>query len=125
MRLRSMIAAAVLALAFAVPSYAGDKKPDPLAQLEPQIASGVLYQGLVREEDVTLLFAHIREALAASRQGREAPPPPEALNRRAQEIAAEIKARGTLAGLLLLTAFEAAALQALREAQPAPAPGAR
>ena len=124
MRLRSMIAAAVLALAFAAPSRAGDK-PDPFAQLEPLIASGALFQGLVREEDVALLFSHLRAALAASRHGLEAPAPPEALDRRAQEIAAELRARGTLAGLLLLTSFEAAARQALREAFPAPAAPAR
>ena len=74
MRLRSMIAAAVLSLAFTVPSHAGDK-PAPLAQREPLFASGVLFQGLVREEDVTLLFAHIRAALQALREAIPVPAP--------------------------------------------------
>ena len=124
MSLRSMIAVAALALPCAGATHAADR-PDSPAQIEPLIASGALFQGLVREEDVALLFAHLRAALAASRHGLEAPAPPEALDRRAQEIAAELRARGTLAGLLLLTSFEAAARQALREAFPAPAAPAR
>ena len=114
MSARPWIAAALLALACAAPAHA-DEKPDPFAQVESLLNPGVLLQGVVREEDVSLLFAHLRAALLASYEGREAPPP-EALNRRAEAIAAELKTRGTLAGLLLLTAFEAVAKQALREA---------
>lgn len=114
MSARPWIAAALLALACAVPAHAGEK-PDPFAQVESLLNPGVLLQGVVREEDVSLLFAHLRAALLASYEGREAPPPEE-LNRRAEAIAAELKSRGTLAGLLLLTAFEAVAKQALREA---------
>ena len=123
MRLRSVIAIGVLGIACSLPAHA-EQRPDPIAQIESLLGSGVLLRGVIREEDVALLFAHVRAALLASYQGREAPPP-EALNRRAEEIAGELKARGTLAGLLLITAFEAAALQALREAIPVPAPAAR
>jgi len=56
----------------------------------------------------------------AAYEGREAPPAEE-LNRRAEAIAAEMKSRGMLAGLLLLTAFETAARQALRESEAVPA----
>jgi hypothetical protein len=75
---------------------------------------------VVRDEDVKLLFDYLRTALLAAYEGREAPPP-EDLNRRAEAIAAEMKSRGMLAGLLLLTAFETAARQALRESLAAPA----
>ena len=123
MRLRSMIAAGVLGLAFAVPAHAGEK-PDPFAQVESLLAAGVLFQGVIREEDVSLVFAHLRAALMAAYAGREAPPQEE-LNRRAEAIAGELKTRGTLAGLLLLTALEAAAKQAMREGLENPAPAAR
>jgi len=119
MRARQCIAMVLLGLACAAPAHAGEK-PDPFAQVESLLAPGVLFQGVIREEDVSLLFAHLRAALMAAYAGREAPPPEE-LNRRAEAIAGELKARGTLAGLLLLTAFEAAARQALREALADPA----
>jgi hypothetical protein len=123
MTTRGWIAIALLGAACAAPAQAGEK-PDPFAQVEALLNPGVLLQGVVREEDVTLLFAHLRAALLAAREGREAPAPEE-LNRRMEAIAAEMKTRGTLAGLLLLTAFEATARQALREALPAPVPGTR
>src|SRR5689334_5505093 len=123
MRLRSMIAAGVLGLAFAVPAQAGEK-PDPFAQVEALLAPGVLFQGVIRDEDVALVIAHLRAALLAAYAGREAPPPEE-LNRRVEAIAGELKARGTLAGLLLLTAMEAAAKQALREGLEIPSPAVR
>lgn len=123
MRLRSMIAVGVLGFACCLPAQA-EQRPDPVAQIESLLSSGILLQGVVRDEDVALLFAHIRAALLASYQGREAPLP-DALNRRAEEIAGELKARGALAGLMLLATFEAAVRQALREAFPAPAPAAR
>ena len=119
MSLRSAIAVGALGLALCAPASA-EQKPDPVAQIESLLNSGVLFQGVVREEDVSLVFAHLRAALMAAYAGREAPPPEE-LNRRAEAIAAELKSRGMLAGLLLLTAFEAAARQALREALAGPA----
>lgn len=119
MRARQCIAMVLLGLACAAPAHAGEK-PDPYARIEAPLNPGVLLQGVVREEDVSLLFAHLRAALLASYEGREAPPP-EQLNRRAAAIAAELKTRGTLAGLLLLVAFEVAARQALREALADPA----
>lgn len=125
MRARQWIVMALLGLACAAPASAGEKTEDPFAQVESLLNPGTLLGGVVREEDVSLLFAHFRAALLAAHEGRETPPPPEALNRRAEAIAAELKTRGTLAGLLLLTAFEAAAKQALREALAEPAPAAR
>jgi len=112
-----------LALAAAT-SHAGDKPADPFAQVDALFASGTLFQGLVREDDVSLLFAHLREALLAAYAGRQ-PSPPDELNRRAEAIAGELKTRGTLAGLLLLGAFEAAAREAVRDALPDPTPTPR
>lgn len=123
MRLRTLIAGGVFGLALAVPAQAGEK-PDPFAQIEALINSKVLLQGVLREEDVSLLFAHLRAALLAASEGRAAPLPDE-INQRAEAIGAELRARGTLAGLLFLTAFEAAARQAVREALAEPAPPAR
>jgi hypothetical protein len=123
MKSRGWIAMGLLGLSLAAPAHAGEK-PDPFAQVEALLASGTLLQGLVREEDVSLLFAHLRAALLAAHEGRESPAPEE-LNRRAEAIAGELRMRGTLTGLLLLAAFEAAARQALRERLPAPLSPAR
>jgi hypothetical protein len=120
MRLASTVSVVVLSLGLAVPACAGgraeffpgsDPLPDP----------GILLQGLVREDDVSLLFAQLRAALLASYQGREAPSSGE-LDRRMEAIAAEVKARGAIAGLALLAALEAAARQAVRDAAPVSAP---
>jgi hypothetical protein len=124
MRIRGMIVGMIvmgaLGLSLAAPARA-EQKPDPFAQVEALLNSGVLLQGVLREEDVTVLFGHLRAALLAASQGREVPPPPEALGRRAEEIAGELKARGTVAALLLLTVFETAARQAVRPLLAAPA----
>jgi len=123
MRLASLITVVALGLVTAAPAGA-EHRPDPLAGIEPLLNPEVLLQGVVREQDVSLLFAHLRAALLASYQGREAPPPEE-LNRRLEAISGELKARGAIAGLLLLAAFEAAARQALSEALTEPVPAAR
>jgi len=125
MRLASTIsiAASVLMLGLAAPACA-QEKPDSFVRIEQLLDPKVLLQGVVREEDVSLLFAHLRAALLASSQVRDAPATEE-LNRRMEAISAELKSRGTLAGLLLLTAFEAAARQALREALAESASAAR
>ena len=125
MRLVPMISTAVsvLMLGLAAPACA-QEKPESLARIERLLDPKVLLQGVVREEDVSLLFAHLRAALLASYQGGEAPAPEE-LNRRMEAISGELKSRGTLAGLLLLAAFEAATRQALREALAEPAPATR
>jgi len=117
------IAASVLMLGLAVPACA-QEKPDSAVRIEQLLDPKVLLQGVLREEDVSLLFAHLRAALLASYQGRNAPVPEE-LNRRMEAISGELKSRGAIAGLLMLTAFEAAARQALREALAEPAPTAR
>ena len=77
------------------------------------------------QAQVTNVEALVKQREAQLAQARV--PAPEALGRRADEIAGELKLRGTAASLLLLTALEAAAREALREIQPAvpSAPAAR
>jgi hypothetical protein len=124
MRPSSMAILGAFALALAAPAHAQQPKPDPFAQLDALMRSGALVRGVVREEDVSLLFDHLRASILAASQGREAPPPPEAIARRGEEIAGELKVRGTAASLIMLNAFESAVLQAVRDfaAVPPPAP---
>ncbi len=126
MRLSSIVLMGALGAALAAPAHAQQQqKNDPFAQLEALLGSGVLVRGVVREDDVTLLFDHLRATILAASQGREAPPPPAALGQRGEEIATEIKVRGTAASLLLLNAFEAVTRQLVRDVLAAPPPAAR
>jgi hypothetical protein len=122
MRVYAAIVMATLGLALVVPAHAEQKTADPFAQLDALMRSGALVRGVVREEDVTLLFDHIRATLLAASQGREAPPPPEAIARRGEEIGTELKVRGTAASLLMLNAFESVARQLVRDVLAAPPP---
>ena len=119
------MAALLIALAWAVPACAEPPLSGPAARLDAQLEAllerGELLSGVVTEQDIALLFAHLKAALLAAATGREAPPADE-LNRRAEEIGRELKARGTLAGLLLLNAIEARTRQLMREAPPRPLP---
>lgn len=123
MKFRRMIVMIATGLTLlSAPALASDK--DPFAQLEMLLDPKVLLKGIVREDDVSLLFAHLRMVLLAAVEGKQ-PPAPAELNQRAEAIGNELKLRGTLMGLLLLTAFEAAVRQAVREALVEPAPAAR
>ncbi|MBI1965744.1 MAG: hypothetical protein HYV99_01930 [Betaproteobacteria bacterium] len=122
MRIRRILCATFLGAALIAPAHAEGN--DPFAQLETLLDPKVLLKGVVREDDVSLLFAHLRAALLAAVEGRK-PPAPAELDQRAEAIGNELKLRGTLVGLLLLTAFEAAARQAVRDALAEPAPAAR
>src|SRR5687768_10682633 len=123
MRLHSLVIVGALGAALAAPAHA-EQKTDPFAQLEALLNSGALVRGVVREEDVTLLFDHIRASILAASQGREAPPPPEAIARRGEEIGTELKVRGTAASLILLNAFESVTRQVVRDILAAPPPPA-
>jgi hypothetical protein len=79
-----------------------------------------LLRGAIRESDVSLLLDYLRAAALAATEGREPPPPPRELERRAEELGNELKARGTLAALLLLSALEGKAKTLLREGAPPP-----
>lgn len=79
-----------------------------------------LLGGLVAEDDVALLFAHLRESLRAAAEGREPPPVPEALNRRLEAAGAELRLRGLDAALTLTRFVEHAVRGAVRELAPPP-----
>jgi hypothetical protein len=91
------------------------------AQIEAMLERGELLRGVVTEQDVALLFSHLRAVLLAASTGGVAPSADE-INRRAEAIGKELKARGMLAGLLLLTALEAQAREWVREAPARPVP---
>jgi hypothetical protein len=126
MRLYPLFAVAALGAVLAAPAQAQEKRIDPLKRVDPfgqldvLMGSGALVRGVVNEDDVTLLFDHLRASILAASQGREAPPPPEALGKRAEEIATEVKVRGTAASLILLNAFEGVARQVVRDLLAAP-----
>jgi hypothetical protein len=111
--------ALTVGIAFAAPAGANEG-PELPPQIESLLDPRLLLHGVVREEDLTLLFNHFRTALLASYQGREAPSAEE-LNRRLDAIGAELRTRGMFAGMLLLAAFEAAARQAVRDGLAEPA----
>jgi len=133
MKLTSLIAAGLLGTALAAPAFAQSKDPfpkDPFADLETQMREADPKRLLGRtfsEGDVEQFFAWMRSSIAASMQGREAPPPPPELKQKAESLSRELAARGALAGQALLDALEESTRRALRDAQkqpPATLPGA-
>ena len=113
LRLQLCKVAAVLALSqISLPALSGDRDPfEKLDAINPE----VLFKGLIREDDVSMLFKHLRESMAASVRGEQAPEPSEAFNRRAEVVQREIAARGSVLMGVMLSAFEAAARQMVRE----------
>lgn len=119
MKLQRLVPVLILGAVLSAPALADDR--NPLAGLEPLLTPQVLFGGLVTEDDVTLLFAHVRAAMLAAAEGREPPHPPAALNRRIETAGEELRARGTLIGLALSVVMERAVRDVVREsAQPAP-----
>jgi hypothetical protein len=112
MNLRYLLTVVVTSMALSQTAIAQQR--DPFERLEA-INPEVLFQGLVREDDVSLLFNHLRESMAATARGEE-PRESEAVKRRAEEIQREVAVRGTVLIGALLSAFESAAKQAIREA---------
>lgn len=127
MNARKLACAVALGAALAAPAHAEPARP--FAEFEERLKALLALQawlgGRITEADVALLFAYLRTALLAASQGREAPPPPAELERRAQALVRELKQQGLASGLLLLEALEAGAKQALREALAGASPGAR
>lgn len=80
-----------------------------------------LLGGVVSEEDVGQLFAHLRASLRAAAEGREPPPMPEALARRLEAAGGELRLRGLDASLALTRFVEHAVRGAVRELAPPPA----
>ncbi len=117
MKAHRLIPALAMALAMSAPAQADDRSP--LAGIEPLLDPQVLFGGLVTEDDVSLLFAHLRASMLAASEGREPPPLPQALSRRFETAGDDLRVRGTLLGLVLSQTLERAAREALLQ------PGAR
>ena len=111
MNLRYLMVAAVAGTALSLPVAA---QQDPFEKLDA-IRPEVLFKGVLREDDVILLFSQLRTSMAAAVRGEEARPS-EAVTRRAEEIQREIAVRGSILMGEMLSAFESAARQAVREA---------
>ncbi len=98
---------------------AAEPVPPARAALPPELR--LLLGGLVSENDVSLLFAHLRAAMAATAEGRQPPPFPEALAKRLEAAGSELQLRGLLAGMVLTQFVERAVRDAVRELAPPPA----
>jgi hypothetical protein len=106
--------AVVLALVSSGTVFAHDEwSQDRFSGIESQ-----LLQGAIRESDVSLFLDYLRATMVAAAEGRDPPAPPRELERRAEELGSELKARGTLAALLFLSALEERAKTLLREGAP-------
>ena len=101
MKLCYLISVAAAGFALSLPAAAQEK--DPFEKLEA-IHPEVLFKGIIREDDVDLLFEHVRESMAAAARGEE-PKESAALNRRAEQIQREVAARGSVLVGVLLSAF--------------------
>ena len=122
MRLRYLIVAAGVVLGCAGPAGAGERDAyaDLDARLNELLAPQAWARGKLTEADVTLLFDYIRSSMFAASQGLPAPDVPDELRRRVEKLQRDLQLQGSLTGLLLLNALEAAARQAVRDANAAP-----
>jgi hypothetical protein len=112
---RYLLSVAVAGLVIDVQSQpVAAQERDPFEKFEA-INPEVLFKGIIREDDVTLLFEHVRESMAASARGEE-PKESAAVTHRAEEIQREVAARGSVLVGVLLSAFESAAKQVIRDA---------
>jgi hypothetical protein len=100
-----------LGVALAAPARA-DAPPSP-ALPDP----GALLGGLVTEAQVHETFDALRNALIAAAEGRDTRIP-EALRREIERLDADVRLRGTLAGVMLLKELEARIADYLRKHQP-------
>ena len=112
---RGMLLVALGAV-LSMPALAADH--DPAARIESLLDPQVLFGGVITEQDVSLVFAHLRAAMLAAAEGREPPPLPEALSRRLESAGTELRLRGIIAGLALSHAVERAVRDAVRELSP-------
>jgi hypothetical protein len=112
MNLRTMLGAIVAGIALSQSVAAQER--DPFERFDA-INPEVLFKGIIREDDVSLLFSYVRESMAATARGEE-PRESEAITRRTEEIQREVAARGSVLASVLLSALESAAKQMVREA---------
>ncbi len=107
----------MLAAMLSLPAQAAE--PPARAEVPPELR--LLLGGVVTENDVGQLFAHLRASMRAAAEGRQPPPFPEALSRRLEAAGSELQLRGLIAGMALTQFVERAVLDAVRELAPPPA----
>lgn len=120
MRLQRVLCLGLLGVVLSGPAQAGDR--DPLSAVEPLPDPRILLGGIISEDDIGLLFAHLRAAMLAAAEGREPPPLPEGLAKRLEAAGGELRLRGLLAGMALTQFVERAVRDAVRELASPPPP---
>lgn len=110
----------ILMLGTMLPAATLAAEPAP-ARVEVSPELRMLLGGLVTEDDVTQLFAHLRASMRAAAEGRPPPPFPEALGKRLETAGSELQVRGLIAGMALTQFVERAVRDAVRELAPPPA----
>jgi hypothetical protein len=110
--LYAVAAMLVLSLSLEAP-VAQAQNRDPFERLE-SLNPETLFRGIIREDDVSLLFRYLREQMIASARGEEAEPS-ETMKRRSEQIQRELGARGAVVANAFLSAFEQALKDAVRE----------
>ena len=121
MLLKSTLLALVGAL-LSLAVHAGEPAVPP-ARADTVLDPRILLGGIVTENDVTLLFSHVRAALRAAAEGREAPPLPQALSERLEAAGSEMQLRGYIAAITLSQVMERAVRDAVRELASPPRDG--
>jgi len=120
MLLQRTLLMVILGAALSATAQAAESAPPPRAAVPPELR--LMLGGLVSENDVSLLFAHLRATMAATAEGRQPPPFPEALGKRLEAAGGELQMRGLIAGMALTHFVERAVRDAVRELAPPPAP---
>lgn len=109
----------MLAAMLSVPALAAEPVPPARLEVSPELR--MLLGGVVTEDDVGQLFAHLRASMRAAAEGRPPPPFPEALGKRLEAAGSELQLRGLIAGMALTQFVERAVRDAVRELAPPPA----
>jgi hypothetical protein len=111
----------ILLLGAMVSAQAAEPVPPARAQQAVPPELQMLLGGVVTENDVSQLFAHLRASMSATAEGRQPPPFPEALAKRMEAAGSELQLRGLMAGMALTHFVERAVRDAVRELAPPPA----
>ena len=106
-RVVRLVTASAIVVALAAPVHAAS----PFDGLPP---AEDYFAGVVQEQDVSLFFSYLREALSAVVTGRQ-PPRAEPLIERAEIIGNDLAKRGVMAGWAVLDAIEKSVLDSLRD----------
>ncbi len=109
----------MLAAMLSLPAQAAEPVPPARVEVSPELR--MLLGGVVTEDDVGQLFAHLRASMRAAAEGRPPPPFPEALGKRLEAAGSELQLRGLIAGMALTQFVERAVRDAVRELAPPPA----